>query len=68
LYPQTHKEPDVMEFFSGDIQKESVSFTLPGLSAPCEQLSTASNWRAFDLYKHNRMWNSWVYRAVWGVV
>ncbi|XP_053378963.1 uncharacterized protein LOC123526458 [Mercenaria mercenaria] len=51
-----HKEPDLMEFFSSERQKESVTFSLPGISAPSEQLSTASHWRAFDLYKHNRVW------------
>lgn len=54
--PTAHKEPDLMEFFRPDLQKESVSLSLPNVPAPSEQLSTASNWRAFDLYKHNRVW------------
>lgn len=52
------KEPDLMEFFSGDRQKESVMFSLNGISAPSEHLSSASHMRAFDLYKHNRAWES----------
>lgn len=51
-----HKEPDLMEFYCPDLQRESVTLSLPNVPAPSEQLSTASNWRAFDLYRHNRMW------------
>ncbi|XP_060567866.1 uncharacterized protein LOC132726551 [Ruditapes philippinarum] len=51
-----HREPDLMEFFSSERQKESVTLSLPGISAPSEHLSTASHSRAFDLYKHNRVW------------
>ncbi|WAR15390.1 hypothetical protein MAR_005495 [Mya arenaria] len=53
-----NKEPDLMEFFSADRQKESVTFSLQGLPTSTEKLSTASHWRAFDLYRHNRAWNS----------
>ncbi|KAH3822279.1 uncharacterized protein LOC127881096 [Dreissena polymorpha] len=55
---QGHKEPDVMEFFSAERQKESVTFSCPGIPSTTEQLSTASHWRAFDLYRHNRVWSS----------
>ncbi|KAK3581359.1 hypothetical protein CHS0354_016202 [Potamilus streckersoni] len=49
-------EPDLMEFFSADLQKESVDLSTPGVNPPTEQLSTASPLQAFDLYRHNRVW------------
>ncbi|KAL3861603.1 hypothetical protein ACJMK2_007628 [Sinanodonta woodiana] len=49
-------EPDLMEFFSSDLQKESVDLSTPGVNSPSEQLSTASPLQAFDLYRHNRVW------------
>ena len=45
-----------MEFYRPDLQHESVTYSLPTVPVPSEQLSTASNWRAFDLYRHNRVW------------
>lgn len=52
------KEPDLMEFFTADLQKEHAEFSLPGLSAPSEALFTASHITAFDLYRHNRVWDN----------
>lgn len=50
------REPDLLEFYSSDRQKESVSHALSGLPPRPQTLATASNWRAFDLYKHSRVW------------
>jgi hypothetical protein len=47
-----------MEFFTSDLQKEHAEFSLPGLATPSESLSTASHIRAFDLYRHNRVWDN----------
>ncbi|XP_052082141.1 uncharacterized protein LOC127719851 [Mytilus californianus] len=57
-------EPDLMEFFTAELQKEQGEFSLPGLSAPSESLSTASHFRAFDLYRHNRVWDNNSYFSV----
>jgi len=46
-----------MEFFTADLQRETAELSLPGLSTPSESLSTASQRTAFDLYRHNRVWN-----------
>lgn len=50
------QDPDVMEFFSADLQREPLDFSLPGISVPIETLSTAPASAAFDLYRHNRVW------------
>lgn len=50
------QEPDLMEFFVPELQKELAEFSIPGLSTPSECLSTASHRSAFDLYRHNRVW------------
>ncbi|OWF37175.1 uncharacterized protein LOC110440486 [Mizuhopecten yessoensis] len=50
------KEPDLMELFTPDLQKEYPELSVPGLSTPTESLSTASQRSAFDLYRHNRVW------------
>ena len=47
-----------MEFFTSDLQKEHAELSLPGLATPSESLSTASHIRAFDLYRHNRVWDN----------
>lgn len=57
-------EPDLMEFFTTELQKEQGEFSLPGLSTPSESLSTASHFRAFDLYRHNRVWDNNSYFSV----
>jgi len=54
---QGHGEPDVLEFFSADRQKESVTYSLTGLPTRTAALTTADHRRAFDLYRHNRAWD-----------
>ncbi|XP_061189629.1 uncharacterized protein LOC133197555 [Saccostrea echinata] len=51
-------EPDLMEFFSPEFQRESPELSTPGLSTPSEPLVKASPMTAFDLYRHNRVWDS----------
>lgn len=50
------KEPDLMELFTPRLQKEHPELSVPGLPLPTESLSTASQQSAFDLYRHNRVW------------
>ncbi|XP_060071414.1 uncharacterized protein LOC132551305 [Ylistrum balloti] len=50
------KEPDLMELFTPDLQKQYPELSVPGLAVPTESLSTASQHSAFDLYRHNRVW------------
>lgn len=52
------REPDLMEFFSTEFQRETPELSTPGLSTPSEPLITASPMSAFDLYRHNRVWES----------
>lgn len=52
------REPDLMEFFSTEFQRETPELSTPGLSTPSEPLVTASPMSAFDLYRHNRVWES----------
>ncbi|KAK3105305.1 hypothetical protein FSP39_021979 [Pinctada imbricata] len=61
--PQESKsnEPDLMEFFTPDLQKEYPELSTPGLQAPSEMLTTASPLVAFDLYRHNRVWENTSY-------
>ncbi|XP_033763326.1 uncharacterized protein LOC117344617 [Pecten maximus] len=51
------KEPDLMELFIPDLQKQYPELSVPGLAVPTESLSTASQHSAFDLYRHNRVWD-----------
>uniref|UniRef100_A0A2C9LUS6 Protein phosphatase 1 regulatory subunit 35 C-terminal domain-containing protein n=2 Tax=Biomphalaria glabrata TaxID=6526 RepID=A0A2C9LUS6_BIOGL len=48
--------PDLMEFFSYDLQKETPDLSMPGLAYTSPQLAIAPQEIAFDLYRHNRMW------------
>jgi len=51
------KVPDLMEFFSPELQRESPDLSLPGVTPVTSQLLTAPQHIAFDLYRHNRLWN-----------
>lgn len=60
-----------MEFFSTEFQRETPELSTPGLSTPSEPLVTASPMSAFDLYRHNRVWESNSYlrsRQKWGLI
>ena len=52
------RPPDVLDFFTADLQKESPSVNL--VAIPSFQLApqTAELDRAFDLYRHIRMWDN----------
>lgn len=50
------REPDIMEFYSSDFQQELPDLTLTGIDPVTESLSTANPILAFDLYRHNRVW------------
>lgn len=52
----THNPPDLMEFLPSDLQKESPDFSFPGVRKICTGLQGAPQEIAFDLYRHNRMW------------
>ena len=49
-------EPDLLEFFTEDLQKETADFTLPGIPNPVIETCKAPSLIAFDLYRHNRLW------------
>lgn len=49
-------EPDLLEFFTEDQQKETADFSLPGIPNPAIETCKAPSLIAFDLYRHNRMW------------
>ena len=51
------REPDLMEFFSAELQPEAADLTLTGVQPFAESLSTANPILAFDLYRHNRAWD-----------
>lgn len=51
------REPDLMEFFSPDLQPELPDLTLSGIQPIADSLSTANPILAFDLYRHNRSWD-----------
>ncbi|XP_076472725.1 uncharacterized protein LOC143302092 [Babylonia areolata] len=51
------KEPDLMEFFSPELQQELPDLTVTGIQPITESLTTANPILAFDLYRHNRAWN-----------
>ncbi|GFS04521.1 phosphatase 1, regulatory subunit 35 [Elysia marginata] len=52
----THTPPDLMEFLPPDLQRESPAFSLPGIKKITSGLQGAPQEIAFDLYKHNRVW------------
>ena len=61
FYFQEHivREPDLFEFFTPDLEKESACFTLRSsfTHLQAEQgFSTASEERTFDLYKRQLSW------------
>ncbi|XP_041377787.1 uncharacterized protein LOC121390119 [Gigantopelta aegis] len=53
---KNEREPDLLEFFTPDLQRELPDFSQPGLTKPKTHLTTASHDSAFDLYRHNRVW------------
>ncbi|KAH9513526.1 hypothetical protein Btru_033269 [Bulinus truncatus] len=50
------KAPDLMEFFTSDLQKETPDLSMPGMTQISPKLAIAPHEKAFDLYCHNRMW------------
>ncbi|GFN74303.1 phosphatase 1, regulatory subunit 35 [Plakobranchus ocellatus] len=52
----SHVPPDLMEFLPQDLQRESPDFSLPGLKTVASRLQAAPHDIAFDLYRHNRVW------------
>lgn len=51
------KKPDIMEFFSDDLQRELPDLSLTGIPSIAEELTRADPILAFDLYRHNRCWD-----------
>lgn len=51
------KEPDLLEFFTPDCQRETLELSVPSPATPFESLATANHMSAFDLYRHNRVWD-----------
>ena len=49
--------PDLMEFFSADIQRESPDLSLPGVPPVTFSLQSVPPDLTFSLYRHSRMWN-----------
>ena len=60
FHPQSaksnHTPPDLMEFLPPGLQKESPDFSLPGIKPLKSGLRSAPHEIAFDLYRHNRVW------------
>ena len=50
------REPDIMEMFSWDFEKETASYGIEGLPALKNTPTTVDLARAFDVYKHIRSW------------
>lgn len=55
--PSSGLEPDLLEFFTEDLQKETAVFSLPGIRNRSIETCKAPALIAFDLYCHNRMWD-----------
>ncbi|XP_064611622.1 uncharacterized protein LOC135475622 [Liolophura sinensis] len=53
---QDLEEPDLMEFFTLDLQREHVDLSVTGVSFPKDALSLAPHDKAFEMYKHNLAW------------
>lgn len=54
----TRKEPDLLEFFSRDVEREVADFSQCSIPPPASSLCTAIHQSAFDLYLHNQAWES----------
>ncbi|KAL5015408.1 hypothetical protein ScPMuIL_009678 [Solemya velum] len=52
------REPDLLEFFNTDIQREVADFSQTRVPPPVSSLCTATHKSAFDLYLHNQAWES----------
>ena len=48
--------PDIMDFFTMDLQKEAASYALAGVSTLTEGPQTADLARSFDVYRHIKAW------------
>jgi len=55
--PADDYAPDLMEFFSPDIQQESADLSLPGVPPVTFGLQSVPSDLTFSLYRHSRMWN-----------
>ncbi|BFZ23809.1 hypothetical protein BsWGS_26848 [Bradybaena similaris] len=55
-FSESQRAPDLMEFFTSDLQKECPDLTLPGVTLVTSQPVTSPYETAFDLYRHNRLW------------
>ena len=51
--------PDLMEFYSSDLQRETASLSLMGLPSLHVVSQSADPLRAFDVYQHIRVWEDW---------
>ncbi|CAL1532626.1 unnamed protein product [Lymnaea stagnalis] len=54
---KTEKTPDLMEFFTSDLQSQNPDLNLPGIQPITSLLKTSPHDIAFDLYRHNRVWH-----------
>ncbi|ESO95653.1 hypothetical protein LOTGIDRAFT_231887 [Lottia gigantea] len=52
------KAPDILEFYTDDRQREIPDLSLTNITIATESLSTADPMTAFDLYRHNRVWDT----------
>ena len=57
LFQDMVRPPDIMEFFTPDLQPESPSFTLFGITQEPLRTRTVDLDRAFDIYRHIRVWD-----------
>ncbi|CAG5135592.1 unnamed protein product [Candidula unifasciata] len=55
-FSESQRAPDLMEFFTSDLQKEYPDVTLPSVTEVTSQLMTSPPETTFDLYRHNRLW------------
>lgn len=53
----TGKPPDLMEFFTPDLQTQYPDLNLPGIQPVTSLLKISPHDIAFDLYRHNRVWH-----------
>ncbi|KAK6175373.1 hypothetical protein SNE40_013849 [Patella caerulea] len=52
------KVPDILEFYSEDRQREIPDLHLTGISISDVKLTTADQSTAFDIYRHNKVWDT----------
>ena len=59
LQDRLERKPDMMEYFTPELQKQTACLTLRSAPIVPDGFSTANMERTFDLYKHIRSWEGW---------